>query len=155
MRKVTLCFLVKKNYICLAMKKRGFGVGKYNGVGGKVEDGESVKEAAVRELAEEIGVQTKVENLKEVGDLKFSFKGKPEWSQHMHIFFINKWHGEPQETEEMRPVWYKFNSIPFDQMWIDDKYWLPLVLAGKHITGKFSFDETGSKILSQTISEKP
>jgi hypothetical protein len=41
MRNSTLLFLVKKNGeeitdICLAMKKRGFGSGRYNGVGGKV-----------------------------------------------------------------------------------------------------------------------
>lgn len=33
----TLCLLKKENSILLAMKKRGFGAGKYNGVGGKIE----------------------------------------------------------------------------------------------------------------------
>ncbi|CAN0261386.1 unnamed protein product, partial [Ectocarpus fasciculatus] len=42
--------------ILLGMKKRGFGEGKWNGFGGKVESGESVDEAAKRELMEEAGV---------------------------------------------------------------------------------------------------
>jgi 8-oxo-dGTP diphosphatase/2-hydroxy-dATP diphosphatase len=39
--------------ILLGMKKRGFGVGRWNGFGGKVENGESIEEAALRELNEE------------------------------------------------------------------------------------------------------
>ena len=35
----TLCILKKENQILLAMKKRGFGTGKYNGVGEKIENG--------------------------------------------------------------------------------------------------------------------
>lgn len=33
----TLCLLKRNDEILLAMKKRGFGTGKYNGVGGKIE----------------------------------------------------------------------------------------------------------------------
>ncbi|CAN0403706.1 unnamed protein product, partial [Ectocarpus sp. 8 AP-2014] len=44
------------NEILLGMKKRGFGEGKWNGFGGKVESGESVEEAAKRELMEEAGL---------------------------------------------------------------------------------------------------
>lgn len=51
-----LCFLIKDEKVLLAMKKRGFGVGKWNGVGGKVKPGESVKMAVVREVFEEIRV---------------------------------------------------------------------------------------------------
>ena len=38
----------------LGMKKRGFGTGKWNGFGGKVEVGETVADAAQRELEEEV-----------------------------------------------------------------------------------------------------
>jgi 8-oxo-dGTP pyrophosphatase MutT (NUDIX family) len=39
--------------ILLGLKKRGFGAGKWNGFGGKVEPGESIVQGARRELLEE------------------------------------------------------------------------------------------------------
>src|SRR3989344_7194466 len=108
MKKTTLCFLMMKDDILLALKKQslsGFGVaiGKWNGVGGKVEKGESIKLAAVREIKEEIGVDVKEGDLEEVGNIKFNFKDKPEWDQHVHIFITKNWNGEPSESEEMMP----------------------------------------------------
>lgn len=153
MRKVTLCFLVDDNNICLAMKKRGFGIGKWNGVGGKVEKGETINGAAIRELKEEIGVDVRHGHLEEVGNLKFYFDKKPEWSQHMHIFFVKKWSGEPTETEEMAPKWYKKDEIPFKSMWIDDPHWLPKVLDNKKIEGEFHFSKDGSKINNFELRE--
>lgn len=144
MRIVTLCFLITESEILLAMKKRGFGAGKYNGVGGKIEEGETIEEAAIREMKEEIGVNSQTQHLESVGNLKFYFKNKPEDNQHMHIFFVKNWEGEPQESEEMKPQWYKHKEIPFDKMWQDDYYWLPNVLAGKRIEGEFHFNEDGS-----------
>ena len=41
------------NEILLGMKKRGFGTGKWNGFGGKIENGESAEQGAIRELEEE------------------------------------------------------------------------------------------------------
>ena len=47
---LTLLLIHQKNQILLAMKKRGFGMGKYNGFGGKVErNGETIYQAAIRE----------------------------------------------------------------------------------------------------------
>lgn len=52
----TLCFLLDGDKVLLGLKKKGFGQGKWLGIGGKVEEGESVEEAAKREVKEEIGV---------------------------------------------------------------------------------------------------
>ena len=89
MRDVTLCFLLRDDEICLAMKKRGFGVGKWNGIGGKVQDGETIEEAAVRELYEEVGVRADIADLKNVGNIKFYFNERPDWNQRMHVYFVN------------------------------------------------------------------
>lgn len=146
MKLVTLCLLVKDDQVLLAMKKRGFGMGKWNGVGGKVQEGETIETAAARETGEEIGVSVESGNMKNVGNIEFYFKDKPEWNQHMHIFLVKDWKGEPQESEEMMPKWYSHGEIPFDSMWPDDKHWIPAVLAGKKIKAKFCFINEGKNI---------
>src|SRR3989344_7969392 len=146
MKQTTLCIAVKEGKILLAMKKRGFGVGKWNGCGGKVEEGETVETAAVREMKEEVGLLANAADLNKVGQIEFNFKDRPEWDLHMHIFLVNKWDGEAQESEEMRPQWFDIKDIPFDAMWPDDKHWLPMVLAGKKVEGKFNLANEGAHI---------
>src|SRR3989338_3154367 len=146
MRQATLSFLIKDNGVCLAMKKRGFGVGKGNGVGGKGADGETVVAAASRETEEEIGVRVLPEELEPKAVLRFYFNEKPEWNQEVHVFVAHRWDGEPQETEEMRPQWYRHDALPFSEMWIDDPHWLPNVLAGKKLEADFYFNNDGAEL---------
>lgn len=153
MRQCTLVFLIKpaERKILLAMKKRGFGVGKWNGVGGKQHDNETIKEAAIREADEEILVKIKAVDLTQVAAIDFYFEGKKEFDQQVHVFFAENWQGDPTESEEMKPEWYSYKTLPFDKMWIDDIHWLPRALAGEKLKAKFVFDESGSRIISQNI----
>ena len=66
------------------------------------------------------------------------------------FFFAKKWNGQPRETEEMFPKWFKFEDIPFEKMWDDDKYWLEGVLNGKKIKADFVFKQ-GEKIYKYNI----
>lgn len=142
MKYTTLCILEKDHEICLATKKRGFGVGRINGVGGKVQEGESIEQATIRETFEEIGVVIDPKHLEKVAIHHFSFINKPEWDQETHVYFVSTWEGEPTESEEMKPQWFSKNEIPFDKMWGDDIHWLPKVLQGEKVRGHFSFDES-------------
>lgn len=146
MKETTLCLLVKDGKILLAMKKRGFGQGLWNGAGGKIQPGESVEQAAVRELQEEVGVAAEPSNLQHMGKLMFYFENQPDWDQSMEIFKIERWQGEPSESDEMRPQWFSFSEIPYAQMWPDDIHWFPKFLAGEKIAGDCYFDETGKII---------
>ena len=137
MLETTLCLLKKNNKILLAMKKRGFGEGKYNGVGGKIESGETPEDAMIRETEEEVSVTpTKYEK---VGIIEFDefYKGKKEKVM-FHLYIVSKWQGEPTESEEMKPEWFDIKNIPYDRMFPDDKYWLPLILEGKKIRAYFT-----------------
>ena len=124
--------------ILLGMKKRGFGVGRWNGFGGKVEKGEFIEDAAKREVFEEIGVQ--VVDFEKVGILEFEFQKNPEILE-THIFRVNQFNGTPTESEEMKPQWFDVKNIPFNGMWSDDKYWVPLFLEGKKFKGHILFGE--------------
>lgn len=140
MLETTLCLLKKDNKILLAMKKRGFGEGKYNGVGGKIEGGETPDEAMMRETKEEILVAPT--QYEKVGIIEFDefYKGQKERVM-FHLYIASEWQGEPTESEEMKPEWFDIQNIPYDRMFPDDKYWLPLILEGKKIKAYFDFDE--------------
>jgi len=153
MRHATLCFLLKEDKILLGYKKQGFGEGKWNGFGGKVNEGEGVEDAAVRELFEEAGVKTTPENIRKVAELDFHFPHAQDkgWDQIVHVFFTNSWEGEPVESNEMVPKWVKLNEIPFDEMWDDDKHWIPLVLQDRKIKAKFSFKSDNKTVHNMDI----
>lgn len=138
MQKVTLLFLCHNKQVLLAMKKRGFGVGKWNGVGGKVEPHEHERAAAIRECQEEIGVTPHEPRL--VGRLHFYDALDPEFHHYCHIFVADEWEGQPVETEEMRPRWFHHSGIPYDLMWPDDVLWLPHLLNGKSFEGKVTLN---------------
>ena len=128
MKYTTLCYPIVNGKVLLAMKKRGFGAGKWNGPGGKIEPGESVEDACRRETREETGVNVGV--LENRGVVEFVFENKPDWDNSCTIFVTTDVSGEPVETEEMRPQWYALDKIPLNEMWEDDAVWLMDVLHG-------------------------
>jgi len=141
LKKRTVVFLIKDNKVLLGFKKRGFGKGNFLGIGGKVELDETIKQAATREVKEEINVE--IINLKQIGILKFYFPHVKDesWNQQVHVFITNTWNGKEQESEEIRPEWFAKNKIPYNFMWDDARYWLPEILKGKKIEASFIFDE--------------
>ncbi len=153
MKITTLCFLKREGEVLLAMKKRGFGEGKFNGVGGKVEVGESALLAAIRETKEEIGVLLEERHAVYTARLAFSFENRPEWNQDCFVFLADSWKNEPVETEEMSPRWFSTKKLPFEHMWVDDRHWLPKVLSGKKIRARFHFDAEGREIKSAEVKE--
>lgn len=153
MKQATLLFLLKDDQILLAMKKRDFGKDLWNGVGGKLKGEETKEEAIVRETKEEIGVTIDPTNLFHHGDLAFEFPTKPEWGMNVSVFSIKTWTGEPTESEEMKPEWFPVTKLPYDQMWWDDKIWLPKLIEGKKFSGKFVFGDDEKTVISQEFKE--
>lgn len=140
----TLCYLLRGGNVLLIKKKRGFGAGKYNGVGGKVERGETIEEAAKREIMEEVGVEAL--ELEYAGVLEFySTNREPDWI--VHVYRCTKFRGEPKASDEGKPRWFSLDSIPYSEMWEDDKLWLEHVLRGGHVKGRFWFNSDYSRLL--------
>jgi len=146
-KKLTLCIVQEPNRVLLGMKKRGFGAGLWNGFGGKVEPGETIEDAAKREVLEESGIR--ILDLLSAGQVEFKFAGEPDILE-VSIFKALSFEGSPIETEEMEPRWFTLDKIPFDKMWPDDKYWMPLLLQDKKFKGKFTF-ESKNKILDHNL----
>lgn len=135
---LTLCIVQQGSRVLLGLKKRGFGVGRWNGFGGKIRPGETVEQAAGRELEEEAGIVP--QSLKSRGLLLFTFEGQEEEFE-VPVFSVTEFTGEIKESEEMRPQWFLPTEIPFADMWPDDIHWLPHFLTGKSVRGYFHFKD--------------
>ena len=125
--------------VLLAMKKRGFGAGKWNGPGGKAHPGETPTDALIREVREEIGVTVLSAN--DRGLIEFVYASKPEWSQRCRIFSSADFDGEPTESEEMKPQWFSTDGIPYHEMWESDGIWFPQLLAGARVGYRIYFND--------------
>ncbi|MFB6298632.1 MAG: 8-oxo-dGTP diphosphatase [Halobacteriales archaeon] len=150
MQEATLCFPVDPadQEVLLIWKKRGVGAGYYNGPGGKLEDGETPREAIKREVNEE--VKLTVDDVEKYGELHFVFGDEP--FMFVHVYRTESFTGSPRETSEADPSWFAIDSIPYDEMWEDDRYWLPLLLDGKRFRGTFRFDVDGDELLEYDLT---
>jgi 8-oxo-dGTP diphosphatase len=139
----TLVFLVerKEQRVLLGYKKAGFGKGRLLGIGGKVEVGESIADAAIREVKEEVNVTIAQDQLHDCGMVKFRFPTKPKWNQDVAIFKSENWLGSPVESEEIQPQWVSISEIPFERMWDDAKYWLPKLLNNSEVDVTVIFND--------------
>lgn len=146
----TLCFIIVDGEALLIEKKRGVGEGLFNGPGGKLEEGESPEECAVRETEEEIDVTP--QEIEKVGELEFMFGDDP--FMFVHVFKASGFSGKPAESEEARPEWFSTGDLPFEEMWPDDEYWVPKMLEGQNFLARFYFDEDGDEI-QEHVFEQP
>jgi 8-oxo-dGTP diphosphatase len=132
----TLVFLRRENQVLLIRKKRGLGAGKINGPGGRFEPGETALECAIRETREEVGLTP--HELDYRGDNRFQFVDG--YSIHVHVFVSTSYSGQLRETEEAIPIWTPIDRIPYDEMWEDDRLWLPLALDGTRFSARYIFE---------------
>lgn len=136
----TVCFLIKNGAVLLVEKGRNIGKGKLVGVGGRQEEGETLEETAKREVQEEIGVIVK--SMRKAAELDFVFPHNPKYSQKVTAYIVEVWEGEPQSTGEAKfTKWFKMDELPTERMWHDNAIWLPSVLSGKTVKGRFVIGE--------------
>ena len=143
MMRTCLCLIRRQTAagpeVLLALKKSGFGAGKWVGLGGHVEDGEKPEAAAVREVYEESGLLVPADSLQHMASIEFRFPTRPPWDQTAEVFVTSAYQGEATESEEVAPQWFGEHELPLSLMWDDAKYWLPLVLAGERVDVLITF----------------
>ncbi|MDQ1130605.1 8-oxo-dGTP diphosphatase [Microbacterium sp. SORGH_AS_0888] len=138
--------------VLLGYKRTGLGLGRVVGIGGKVEQGESVSAAAVREVREETTLTVSAADLTPVGSLDYYFPARTQFSQRSHVFVCRTFRGRPVETEEIVPAWFPVAEVPYERMWDDAARWLPGVLAGGRIAAtSYTFGDD----LATVVSEEP
>ena len=132
----TLCYILRDGHLLLIRKKRGNGAGKINWPGGKVDPGETPLAAAIRETEEEVGVTPHDPQAR--GELLFRFANG--LNLRCLVYLASGCQGEPYETAEAIPLWCPVDALPYDEMWEDDRDWIPLMLAGQRFTGVIGVD---------------
>ena len=144
-QRATLLFVIKDGNVLLIHKKRGLGAGKINAPGGRIEPGETAMEGAIREVEEELCVTP--QDVSHCGEMSFQFADG--FSLHCSVFRAEDFVGTPQETDEAIPVWAPVDDVPYEKMWQDDKYWMPLMFSKTEFKGFFLFDD--DKLLDYLI----
>jgi 8-oxo-dGTP diphosphatase len=143
--RAVLCFIRHGGSLLLIRKKRGLGAGKINGPGGRIDAGETPLEAAVRETREEVSLTPL--DPKRAGELSFQFTDG--YSLHCTVFATGAFRGTPRETAEARPFWCSVDELPYEEMWADDRLWMPYLLGGREFSGYFLFE--GDRMLSHRL----
>lgn len=130
----TLVFVIRDGEVLLIFKKRGIGKNQWNGPGGRIDEGETPIMAALREFKEE--TRAEADDVSEAGVLDFYIPTE-NFSMRVFVFRANIIRGETQDTEEATPKWFDVKDLPWGQMWMDDRIWLPHVIAGRTVRGTF------------------
>lgn len=104
--------ILKDKKILLSQRKNtGFMDGSYSIIGGHVEEKESLKEAAIREAREEIGITIYPEDL----ELVHILHDGGESPRVQFYFKIEKWDGDVVNKEQERCEnlkWFSLNELP-------------------------------------------
>lgn len=145
----TLIFVIKDGQILLIRKKRGLGAGKINGPGGRIDPGETPEACAIREAQEELCITPL--HVEYSGELFFQFADG--FKLHGYVYRAGDYDGTPTATDEADPIWTPIPNIPYQEMWADDRYWLPFMLDGHTFSGRFLFN--GDHLLGYELQCTP
>jgi 8-oxo-dGTP diphosphatase len=144
----TLCYIHHEgSTLMIHRTKRADDIhaGKWNGLGGKFEPGESPDECVLREVREESGLKLKSPRLH--GLVMFpGFKGN-DW--YVFIYTADKFSGDLTENEEGYLEWIPDAELEALPLWPSDHIFLPWLQGGKFFSAKFNYD--GDKFLSHEV----
>ena len=102
--------------VLVGEKRRGLGSGKVVAPGGKLEPGESPRQAVVREVREETGIELPAVSLVQVAVIEYSFPTKPEWDQRSFVFRATGIDAEPSDSTELAARWCPVDEVPYERM---------------------------------------
>ncbi len=110
--------------------------GRWNGLGGKFEAGETPEECARRELREEAGLIA--EELNWRGLLTFPlFDGRDDW--YVHVFVIPRFSGELIDSPEGELAWIANEELLDLNLWPGDRIFLPWVFGDRFFSARFNY----------------
>ena len=123
MKETTLCYIEKENkYLMLYRNKsdKDPNKGKWLGIGGKLEKGETPDEAAVREVYEETGLILDGYEYRGI----VNFVSDIYEDEIMHLYYSNDFRGEVKECDEGHLEWIDKDKVFDLPMWEGDRIFL-------------------------------
>lgn len=142
MKLATLCYVINRKdettlMIHRTKKKNDYHEGKWNGLGGKFEAGESPEDCAVREIKEESGLD--VTSPRMHGFITFpNFDGIDDW--YVFIFTAEEFKGQLIDSPEGRLEWVPNENVTKLNLWEGDKIFLEWLYQDKFFSAKFNYD---------------
>lgn len=139
MKLATLCYLFNGNKVLMInrnKRKNDIHLGKWNGLGGKFNPGETPEECVIREVYEESGLLIKDPQLK--GFLTFpAFDDEEDW--YVFVFTANQFSGEIKESDEGELEWIEWDKVFTLPLWEGDKYFLEWLNQDRFFSAKFIY----------------
>jgi len=140
MKLATLCYLMHEGKTLMLYrnkKENDYHEGKWNGLGGKLEKGETPEECAIREVYEESGL--KVSQPKMKGLITFPmFDGKDDW--YVWVFVFNKFEGKIIDSPEGELEWIPNDKLTKLNLWDGDKHFIPWLFEENCFSAKFIYE---------------
>ncbi len=140
MKLATLCYVQKDGKTLMLYrnkKENDYHEGKWNGLGGKFEPGESPEDCAIREIKEEAGLNVK--SLKLKGFITFPmFDGKEDW--YVFLFVRDDFEGELIDSPEGMLKWIPNDELEKLNLWEGDKIFIPWLFQDKFFSAKFNYE---------------
>lgn len=135
----TLCY-IKHNGKTLMLhrikKENDVHQGKWNGLGGKLEPGETPEECIIREVHEESGLVIRAPRLK--GILTFPlFDGIDDWT--VFVFVAHQFEGALKESSEGKLEWIDDERVLHLNLWEGDRIFLKWLDGDAFFSGKFVY----------------
>lgn len=154
MKLATLCYVRDGNRTLMIhriKKDNDMHHGKWNGLGGKLEAGESPEECARREIFEESGLIAT--ELKMKGILTFpKFANNEDW--YAYVFVVTGYVGELIDSEEGNLEWVHNERLNELDLWEGDYIFLPWLEWPGFFSGKFTY-KNGKLIEHRVIFHNP
>ena len=141
MKLATLCYVKtdgKTLMIHRIKKADDMHQGKWNGLGGKLDPGETPEECVIREVYEESGLTIIDPELK--GFLTFpKFANNEDW--YAFIFIAREFHGKLTDSKEGVLQWINDARLLELDLWEGDKQFIPWLEQDGFFSGKFVYQE--------------
>ena len=152
MKNTSLCYIEKDGkYLMLhrISKKNDENAGKWIGIGGKFEAGESPEDCAVREVLEETGLTLKSLSYRGI----VTFVSDEFGTEYMHLFHSDSFSGEIKKCDEGELEWIDKKKLYELTLWEGDKIFLELLDTSiPHFSLKLTY--SGDKLVSAVLNGK-